>query len=238
MIKSTLSSFPNSIEYDTVYPATSNLTGAFVGVADVLRYVNDGVRDCPDQKYALLGYSQGASVNNIALRNITDTDSAAYKAIVAVLVIGNPGHISGEKANVDQYGGNSTRDYNGWVLLDDNHGAIPQQYYADQKVLDICYTGDTVCAVPRNVTGGVSPPHLLYGNTSMVQTMGGEFLIEKLDKGSPSLNSTVAISSNCTSAPASSTSTEVYTGGAALKSPASGLLIGAMLGVTIMGLAF
>lgn len=237
MINSTLSSFPNSVEYDTVYPATTNLTGAFVGVADVLRYISTGVRDCPDQKYALLGYSQGASVNNIALRNITDTGSAAYKAILAVLVIGNPGHISGEKANVDQYGGNSTRNYNGWVLLDDDHGAIPQQYYADQKVLDICYTGDTVCAVPPNVTGGVSPPHLLYGNTSTVQTMGGEFLIEKLDQGSPSLNPPVEISSNCTSAPGSSASTEAYMGGAALGSPSSGLLIGAVLGVAVVGLA-
>ena len=57
MIKSTLDQVSNGEEYDTVYPAAADQNN-ILGVKDIISKVNDGVKNCPDQKYALLGYSQ------------------------------------------------------------------------------------------------------------------------------------------------------------------------------------
>nr|XP_023907957.1 uncharacterized protein LOC112019674 [Quercus suber] len=192
MINTTLATIAGGIEYDTVYPAFYNLTGAFVGTADISRFINDGVAACPRQKYALLGYSQGALVTAIALnKNFSDPASAAYQAVQAIVVVGNPGHVYGAAANVDEHGGATTRNFTGSYYLGGT-GAIPAQYYADGKVLDICYQGDVVCALPPNGTLAILPPHLLYGSTPHVQAMGAEFLIRKL--AAPPSNVTSSLS--------------------------------------------
>lgn len=203
MINTTLMTLPHGVEYDTVYPASSNLTGAFLGAEDIERYVTAGVDLCPMQKYALMGYSQGASVVNIALGNIIKTNPAAVQAIKAVVNIGNPGHVPNAIANVDQNGGNTTRAGLGWYYLG-GAGAIPNIYYLDDKVLDICYQGDTVCDVPTNGSGSVLPPHLLYGSTPKVQQMGADFIVYQLQDYS--FNST-AISPTYSSTASASVST-------------------------------
>lgn len=181
MIATTLAAVPHGVEYDTVYIADNNLTHTAAGITDVVDYITAGLAACPDQKYALLGYSRGATINNYALYSFANPASAAYKAIVAVLAIGNPGHVPGASANVDQYGGTTTKWYPGWFYLGGT-GAIPPQFYLDKKVIDICFQGDTVCEVPPGTVGGVSQPHLLYGFTPSVQEEGAKFLIKKLKK--------------------------------------------------------
>lgn len=199
MINTTLATIPNGIEYDTVYPASTNLTGAFVGKADVVRYINAGLASCPQQKYALLGYSQGASVTDFALHNFTYPSSAAYNAIKAVVVIGNPGHVPNAAGNVDQNGTDATTNFTGPYYLDGT-GAIPNIYYNNSKVLDICWTGDLVCAY--NGTFGIKPEHLYYGITPRVQKMGSDFLISKLkvDSAAPSSGTQGSNTTSTTSA--------------------------------------
>ena len=76
MISNTLSQLPGGIEYDTVYPAnllqdiqpaiadvssptSSILLRLFMALLQITSYINNGLVNCPLQKYALLGYSQG-----------------------------------------------------------------------------------------------------------------------------------------------------------------------------------
>lgn len=61
MIAETLATVPNGARYDTVYPAAGDLTQqtTFIGSHDIEKKINQGLKSCPQQKYALLGYSQG-----------------------------------------------------------------------------------------------------------------------------------------------------------------------------------
>ena len=144
MVNMTLAGVSGGITYYPIYPAFFNQT-FLIGSQHTVEYINNGTQNCPDQKYAILGYSQGASVTMGALMNLTDTSSAAYKAIEAVLVIGNPYHIPNELANVDQFGGKNTTIYKGSQLNITNYpgypsSGIPQVYYDSGKLLDICFT--------------------------------------------------------------------------------------------------
>nr|POE74828.1 hypothetical protein CFP56_37359 [Quercus suber] len=179
MINATLNAIPNGIEYDAVYPAAPNQT-AYLGSDDVVRYITNGLESCPDQQYAILGYSQGASATMIALTNYTQPGTAGYEAIRAVLVIGNPYHIPNKAVDVDQWGQDSTRKYPGAAYNADNPGSqgIPDIYYSNGKLLDICFQEDIVCA-PGYPNATFSPGHLHYGETE-VQDLGASFLIPRL----------------------------------------------------------
>ncbi|QIX01959.1 hypothetical protein AMS68_007476 [Peltaster fructicola] len=205
MINTTFNTLSNGIEYDTVYPAVANLSGVVAGIEDITRYINNSVLACPQQKYGLLGYSQGASVTDISLHNFIDPSSAAYAAIKAVVVIGNPGHVYGSAANVDENGGDATRNFTGSYYLGGG-GAIPDVYYNDDKVLDICWQGDVVCALPPNGTFAIEPAHLLYPNSAKVQSMGAEFLISKLKGSSSSVASTIMPTSTAAASASASAS--------------------------------
>jgi hypothetical protein len=88
---------------------------------------------CPNQKFALLGYSQG-SFRHLPLftifvyTNLTSligaaatvdvlkqfsTTSAGGQAVTAVFLIGDPEHEPGKKSNVDQKGGSDTTQATG-----------------------------------------------------------------------------------------------------------------------------
>ena len=63
MISEVLATLPNGVRYDTVYPAAPDLTQqtTFIGSSDIENEIQQGLQACPEQKYALLGYSQGMS---------------------------------------------------------------------------------------------------------------------------------------------------------------------------------
>ncbi|KAF2153639.1 carbohydrate esterase family 5 protein, partial [Myriangium duriaei CBS 260.36] len=178
MINATLAAIANGVEYDTVYPAAANQTYYF-GTNDIVNYIKAGLASCPDQRYVLLGYSQGAIATNVALQNFTDaSNTQVYDAIRAVLVVGNPAHIAGSNANYDEFGTTLTRNYNGSYYVRGT-GFIPDVFYKDHKVLDICHTKDSVCA-PTYPNATFVPDHLLYGTTPQVQTEGAAFIISQL----------------------------------------------------------
>ncbi|EME46961.1 carbohydrate esterase family 5 protein [Dothistroma septosporum NZE10] len=179
MINDTFAAIPGGIEYDAVYPAAVNQT-AYLGADDVTRYITTGLQSCPSQKYAILGYSQGASATMLTLANITDSSTPIYNAIKAVLVVGNPYHVPNATLNIDEFGGSSTRKYPGATYNANNASTrgIPEIYYQNGKLLDICHTEDIVCA-PGYPNSSFSPGHLHYGDAN-VQTLGKNFLIEKL----------------------------------------------------------
>lgn len=208
MVNDTLNAIPGGIEYDAVYPAAVNQT-AYLGADDVTRYIDAGLQNCPNQKYAILGYSQGASATMLTLANITDPSTAIYKAIRAVLVVGNPYHVPNAALNIDEFGGDATRSYPGAAYNASNPAAsgIPSIYYQNGKLLDICHTEDVVCA-PGYPNATFFPGHVHYGDQN-VQDLGGKFLISHLGGNSTSSSLTVS------GAPRSTGSTGVRPSGVA-----------------------
>lgn len=64
MIADVLATLPNGARYDTVYPAAPDITQetTFIGSMDIENVIQQGLQSCPQQKYALLGYSQGKNI--------------------------------------------------------------------------------------------------------------------------------------------------------------------------------
>lgn len=176
MIKDTLASVRGGDEYDVVYPANTDQNSTQIGADDIENYIYSGLRACPEQKYALLGYSQGATVVLKAIKALTGT--VAENAIEAVLFIGNPFQVKNQPTTVDQTGGDSTRDKNGVLLLTDPSNGLSQHWVDSGKALNICFKGDSVCI---GVPEAPSWAHYQYGRTASVQNLGSEHLVSKLE---------------------------------------------------------
>lgn len=70
------------------YPASADFSGGVrQGAADVVDQLTAQVEECPDQQFALAGYSQGAMVMVQALNDLPDD---AAERVAAVVLFGNP----------------------------------------------------------------------------------------------------------------------------------------------------
>lgn len=178
MIKQTLSQVPGGVEYDVVYPAAPDLTQqtTFIGAKDIEKHVNNGFRSCPNQKYALMGYSQGATVVLEAFQNLDGT--AAGDQIKAVVLIGNPYQVKNQQSTVDQNGGSFTRKFDGILLPLAGTLNLQPKLPQNGDALNICFIGDPVCTGVEFAIS--SPAHLAYGLSPAVQNMGAKHLIAKL----------------------------------------------------------
>lgn len=86
MIKEVLAELPGGDSYNTVYPAAPDATQetTHIGSEDIERVINAGLADCPQQEYALLGYSQGATVCSkqprfCSTRKVTNVRDLGYQ---------------------------------------------------------------------------------------------------------------------------------------------------------------
>jgi len=173
MIANTLAAIPNGQEQDTVYPAAIDQDSAS-GTADIINRINTNVASCPNIKFALLGYSQGATATVEALKQLGSPTTSTNNHIKAVFLIGDPEHEPGKQSNVDQNGGNTTDNATGI----EGHVAgagIPAAWDSSGRVLDVCFQGDGVCS-----GFAITEQHLLYGTTASVQNLGAAFLESKL----------------------------------------------------------
>lgn len=178
MIHDTLEAVPGGVEYDVRYPAISDPTQktTFIGARDVEDYINNGYKNCPQQKYALLGYSQGATVVLEAIQKLSGTK--AGKQIKSTVLIGNPYQVRNDPTTVDQNGGDVTRPYDGILRPLEGTLNLKPRLTHDGSALNICLIGDPVC------TGAAfaitSPIHLSYGFNPKAQKLGAEHLIANL----------------------------------------------------------
>ena len=87
--------------YKVNYPADLSLTSAAQGNADVVNHVNSQAAACPNQRFILVGYSQGANVvdNSIGISSagavvgspiVATLPAAVEPKVAAVLLFGNP----------------------------------------------------------------------------------------------------------------------------------------------------
>jgi pimeloyl-ACP methyl ester carboxylesterase len=129
-----------------VYPAgfAQNTTSGVQNTVDVINY---GLQDCPEQKYFLFGYSQGATVVQEALIEVGDEAAASVQSVV---MVGNPYRTPGRKSNVDEYGRRDNRtDYGLFAeqARSENQTVLMYTDEFDQsgKVADICLEVSEIC---------------------------------------------------------------------------------------------
>jgi cutinase len=75
-------------ERSSQYPASSNISGVSAGAKDVVNRLKQQSAACPQAKFALVGYSQGAAVIRVAAKQIP---SELFPKILAVVLYGDPG---------------------------------------------------------------------------------------------------------------------------------------------------
>jgi hypothetical protein len=131
--------------YHVNYPASWDFIGSVPqGVTDLVRHLNEQAARCPDQKFVLLGYSQGAMVIGDALASPIDRTMGpsqvlsgdAASSVAAVVAFGDPRFRSGESYNA----GNPAAGANG--VYPRRQGALSQ--FAG-RIRDYCASGDPVC---------------------------------------------------------------------------------------------
>jgi len=138
---------PGSRGYAVQYPANFDLTKSpNIGVDDVINRLNKQNKECPDQTFVLVGYSQGAGIMHGALNPAGSgtgrpvLDKSVLPKIKALVMFGDPGF----------KGGNAGP-------LTANAGPFPPELY--EKLRENCATKDPVC---DGVIGGFEN-HLTYG---------------------------------------------------------------------------
>ncbi|MEO3788245.1 cutinase family protein [Actinocorallia sp. B10E7] len=151
---------PGRTKYtELVYPAAPNFdTSPEAGVTALVKLLNDESAACPDQRYVLIGYSQGAQVtgdslvppaNRLVGKNAGEISAAVPGKIAAVVLYGDPRFVAGEP-------------YNAGTPESGKNGDKPRTKgelaaYAD-RMKDYCAKGDFVC---QGSTGNALA-HLTY----------------------------------------------------------------------------
>jgi cutinase len=139
--------------YGVNYAASIDQSSAGPGATDMTNHTVQYARDCPNSRIVLGGYSQGASVTDIAIGIPTLLGSGRTlpielaPRISAVVVFGNPARLFGQTVNSS-------------LLL-------------GGRALDICNAGDPVCGGGINVLA-----HLTYGLDGAT-TRGGQFAAQR-----------------------------------------------------------
>ncbi|MGW0331485.1 cutinase family protein [Streptomyces sp. NPDC003011] len=132
--------------YGVDYPANLSLTSAAQGNLDLVNHVTSQAASCPNQRFVLVGYSQGANVvdNSIGISSagavvgspiVATLPAAVEPKVAAVLLFGNP---------IRALGKSVTGVY-------------------QSRTLDICAQGDPIC----ENGGGDTGAHLGYRDNAV-----------------------------------------------------------------------
>ncbi|WP_157487158.1 cutinase family protein [Leucobacter salsicius] len=167
-----------AVRTDLDYPADTDINGgASLGVRTLVTMLNLQAQTCPEQKFVLLGYSQGAMVVGDALSEPaarfvgTKADELrpeAAAAVSAIVFYGDPRFVGAEPFNDGSY--DETRD----GLLPRPAGSLEE--FAD-RLRDYCVSDDFIC---QATTAGLDEAgHVEYFDNGMQQD-GAAFAITQL----------------------------------------------------------
>ncbi|KAJ3036226.1 hypothetical protein HDV00_002981 [Rhizophlyctis rosea] len=149
-IQSAISPYTQSI-YNVVYPASADFfSSPAIGASDLQSHIQSQITKCPNQKFVLAGYSQGAMVIVQGMNKIT---SLADK-VVACILFGDPYFDSSSPAAYGTAKGSGTSGGFGIAGY-----SIPSVFVG--KTRDYCDAGDGVC-VTHSFT--ITAAHLGYGS--------------------------------------------------------------------------
>ncbi|KAJ6179521.1 cutinase-domain-containing protein [Penicillium mononematosum] len=186
MIENILANISGGVSLPVEYPAgtAQNTTTGENFVLDIIR---EGLYQCPGQKYALFGYSQGAT---LMLRVLNRLDHRALSLVKSVILVGNPYRTPGRLSSVNEKG---QRDYSDSVgiftssaLAENKSAAVPQlsvDIDRSGKVLDYCLAGDGVCSYNSACPCQTPAGHLSYGLVDTVQTTAFEHVVSRIKGG-------------------------------------------------------
>lgn len=120
-IQRILANTTNTTSHSVIYPAAldQNVTS---GSAYLAHLIQSGVQRCPDQKYLLLGYSQGAT---LVLRALEQLSAQATEAVTSVILVGNPFRVPGRRSNTNREGQYDHRTAHGRFAAARSNGSIP-----------------------------------------------------------------------------------------------------------------
>ncbi|WP_460627300.1 cutinase family protein [Intrasporangium mesophilum] len=157
----------------------------FDGEDKLLARMHTELRDCPNSKFVLLGYSQGALAIHLSLRLMASSEPSLLERVVGVGLIADPGRVAfgsellWESANTEA--GILVRPFTGvWTsgLWYDSTlaGAIPNTVTG--RTISLCHQLDPVCGAS---IGGQVLAHLNY---SPAETQAvGQWLAQRLHAG-------------------------------------------------------
>ncbi|KAJ5111230.1 cutinase-domain-containing protein [Penicillium argentinense] len=186
LIENILANISGGVSLPVEYPAgpAQNTT---VGEDFVLNTINEGLYHCPGQKYALFGYSQGAT---LMLRVLNQLDRNALSLVKSVILVGNPYRTPGKFSSVNETG---QRDHSNTVgmfthsaLAANTNATIPHlssDIDRSGKVLDYCLAGDGVCSYNPACSCQIPAGHLSYGLVDTVQTTAFEHVVSRISEG-------------------------------------------------------
>ena len=167
-----------SIDLD--YPADTDVKeGGTIGVRTLIDTLNVQADSCPDQRFVLMGYSQGALVVGDALADpearlvgerTGEVSEEASERVSAVVLYGNPRFVGSEPYDA----GGFDPALNG--LLPRPVGALDA--YAD-RIRDYCADRDFVCQSNLELD---EEAHVAYYSNGM-QDLGVEYVLDALENG-------------------------------------------------------
>jgi hypothetical protein len=141
------------------YPADATPESPQTGATDVANRLTSQSKACPQQNFALVGYSQGARVVRLGIAKI---DKALYPKIVAITTFGDPGQ-----------------------RAPGNSGARPAPEFPPELLLKLkmnCAKGDPAC---DKGAGTDFAPHLTYNKAGTAfQADSAKFIVAGF-KGEP-----------------------------------------------------
>jgi len=138
---------PGLTGYKVNYPASFQAASKIAGVDDAAAYLEKKSQACPDQKYVLVGYSQGADVMHGAAAKI---NAALYPRIVAIVMFGDPGN----------KGPSAVSPLGGPVPV------FPAELQS--KLKENCAPGDPICSAGTN-----RGAHLTYSTGDYMSSSAG-----------------------------------------------------------------
>jgi cutinase len=163
--------------YAVDYPATRDFMLAVDGANDASTFIQNTAAVCPDTRFVLGGYSQGAAIMDVitvanspqfGFANPMPADVAAH--VAAVAVFGNPSNRIGRPLTAlsPLYGG---------------------------KTIDLCNGGDPVCSDGNDV-----PAHSLYAESGMA-SQAATFVAQRVSTPSHTPQNTAGVISDLSSSP-------------------------------------
>ena len=132
---------PGTTGYAVNYPASGACDSGPRGITDTVNHFKSASASCPDQKFVLVGYSQGADVVHYAAAQISPS---LYPAIIALVQFGDP---------TARASGLYDPNFNG-----QNPPSLPSVLAQRQK--ENCALGDPVCTN----NGSDFTKHLTYNS--------------------------------------------------------------------------
>ncbi|KAF4155540.1 hypothetical protein CNMCM8927_008604 [Aspergillus lentulus] len=139
LIQNILANVTGGVSLPVEYPAAPD-QNTTTGEEFVVNTIDQGLRHCPDQKYCLFGYSQGAT---LMLKVLSQLSTPAHESISSVIMVGNPYRIPGKMSNVNATAQHDERASVGMFAENAiaRNETIPQlstQIDQSGKVLDFC----------------------------------------------------------------------------------------------------